>query len=286
MKRLGLSLLLAGLLAGEVAAQDVNVAQSTVTQYVDVDRNDAWVNINKAFLFTPKNADQSQCLYLHNQNTTSSHTITLGVFQTGDSQITTFTGQTDHYIQIALTGSTLAQNVSVTVGPLATKAVFFRSVAAARVAMNFSGSTTQAGSPDNVDLFIVQTTQPNCGVSAPTPSALGLPTQSQIPLNSFGTSGVNIAQTVTLAGIAGQQVRLSAIDAFCSAGTAQIIVQDNGVTIWQSPATEVGITRDRIAWSPPLTASVGNPMSVQVTACGAGNTSSLALEMDRYPLAP
>jgi hypothetical protein len=164
MRRWLLGALLACVVAGQAAAQDTSI--TTPSLYLDIDRNNAWANINKVYTFNPRNPDQSQCLYVHNQNPTSAHTITIAVFQTGDSQVTSYTGNTDRYIQVTLSGTTTPSAVTLTTGALATQSLYWRSVASARVAIQISGSTTQAGSPDNVDLFVVQTTQTNCGAGA------------------------------------------------------------------------------------------------------------------------
>src|SRR5258708_23913831 len=57
---------------------------------------------------------------------------------------------------------------------------FTQSTAAAKDAIKFSESTTQAGSPDTADVFIVQTTSGTCGSALVSPIILLFGTNSSV----------------------------------------------------------------------------------------------------------
>lgn len=138
-------------------AQDTPVR--VVNSYGDIARNRAWSDMNRVFLVTPANPDQSECIYFHNQNTTSAHSFTFTVFQTGDIQVVDFTNNQDRWSSVSVVGT------SSPVPALTTTSVFVHANAAAKIAFSFSGSTLQAGSPDLADIWIVQTTANTCGPS-------------------------------------------------------------------------------------------------------------------------
>lgn len=138
-------------------AQDTPVR--IVGSYGDITRSRAWSDMNRVFIITPASPDQSVCMYFHNQNTSSSHTFTFSTFQTGDTQVVDYSNNTDRWNSVSVVGT------SSPVPALTTNAVFIHANAAAKIAFVFSGSTLQAGSPDNADVWIVQTTANTCGPS-------------------------------------------------------------------------------------------------------------------------
>lgn len=154
-------------------AQDTPVR--VVNSYGDIARNRAWSDMNRVFILTPANPDQSECIYFHNQNTTSSHTFTFTVSQTGDKQVTDFSNNQDRWNSVSVVGTFSP------VAALTTTSVFVHANAAAKIAFVFSGSTLQAGSPDLADVWIVQTTANTCGPSLLTQGI-------QDPCNSLSVS--------------------------------------------------------------------------------------------------
>ena len=99
--------------------------------------------------------------------------------------------------------------------------------------------------------------------------------------NSSATSGANAAQTVTIAAISGQRVRLYSLDGFTNAGNSQITVKDGTTVIWLSSTTFLSSTQTSRTWTTPLEATPGNLMSVATSAAGGGNTATINIQADQ-----
>jgi len=106
--------------------------------------------------------------------------------------------------------------------------------------------------------------------------------QQRGPLNSVATSAANAAVTTTIAAAASTRPHLYRVDAYCSAGTAQLTVADGATTIWQTPAAAVGTTMFTTTWPTPLTGSVNTNMTITLGTCGVGNTGTLIVQADRW----
>jgi hypothetical protein len=100
-------------------------------------------------------------LYIHNQNPSNQHTYTLNAFQTGNQAVTDYTNNTDHWNTLAVVGTPSP------VAALTTNSLYLHANAAAYVALQFAGAATAAGSPDNADIWLVQTTAQSCGAVNP-----------------------------------------------------------------------------------------------------------------------
>jgi hypothetical protein len=115
----------------------------------------------QTYILTPQTPDYGFCVSIVNNNPTSAHTFTVSAFQSGDSNVVDYSHNTGRYASLALVG--LPSPV-----PAATTNTFFvRSNGAAKIAFVFAGASTQAGSPDTVDIFAVQTTAVGCGTVNP-----------------------------------------------------------------------------------------------------------------------
>lgn len=103
--------------------------------------------------------------------------------------------------------------------------------------------------------------------------------------NNFQVSAANTINTLSYAAVAGTRLLIRNVDAYSSAGTCQLtITSPAGVTtLWQSRTDEVLSTaRLRVEWPEPgLAGTVGDTIRVEVSACGAGNTSTLIVSQDR-----
>lgn len=106
--------------------------------------------------------------------------------------------------------------------------------------------------------------------------------QNGTVLNSRATGATNTAVVATLGAVSDQRAHLYQIEGICSAGTANILVQDGGTTIWSSTAAEVTTTRFVKTWTPGLTGSVNTAMTITLSACGVGNTGTLTVAADRW----
>src|SRR5208337_4541309 len=144
--------------AGPALSQDQYVSTGG-SSYVDIVRGAAWgsYSFNRVFLFTPLSPDQRFCLFVANNNPTNSHTFSLAVFQTGDRQVTNYSNNQGRFIQDTVQG---------TPSPVAAASMtsaYVHANAGAEIALIFSGSAAAGGSPDTVDVFVVQTTAESCG---------------------------------------------------------------------------------------------------------------------------
>ena len=150
------------LAAPAFAQQDIQVIGGT-NPYVIIGRNINWAgsgpgNLNNNFIFSPIDPNEGFCLFLANKNTTSAHSVSVSVTQTGDPSLKTFIGQSGRWFNVPTT-TTFPTSVpsSTTVG------INYKTTASANVTVSFSGATAQAGSPDTLDIFAVQTNQSSCG---------------------------------------------------------------------------------------------------------------------------
>lgn len=124
--------------------------------------NVAWSTLaNQTYVMAPLGADYGFCVSLVNNNPTSPHTFNVAAFQSGDSNVIDYSHNTGRFASLAVVGtpSPIAANT--------TQTFFVRSNGAAKIAFQFTGATTQAGNPDTVDIYAVQTTAPGCGTVNP-----------------------------------------------------------------------------------------------------------------------
>ena len=183
MKKFFLIFLFLVSFVAQANAQDLQLA--THSRYLDLRRGGAWgtSDVNRVFIFSPLDADQSMCIFIANNNPTNSHTITLSVFQTGDTQVADYSNNTGRWI---------ADTIQGTISPVAAgsmNSAFVHSNAAARVALAFSGSAAAGGSPDTADIFLVQTNATSCGPVQSGNSISSLNSKSFVPGGSLPGSG-------------------------------------------------------------------------------------------------
>lgn len=99
------------------------------------------------------------------------------------------------------------------------------------------------------------------------------------------TGAADTAVTVTLAAGAAERGHLYKVTARCSAGTSALTVQSpSGTTIWSTATGAVGTTNVTEAWSTGLTGATNTAIVVTLATCGVGNTGTLAVQGDRYPV--
>lgn len=144
------------------AQVDINVFPGH-QPYVQLGKNLVWGSVgvggaNNYFIFSPLNPDQRYCGFIINNNPTSAHSYTLSAWQTGDPNQSTFLNNiSGRWIQDTVQGN------SGLVNALSTVSFYVHANAAARIAISLTASTTQAGNPDTLDFFAVQTTSESCG---------------------------------------------------------------------------------------------------------------------------
>lgn len=258
-----------------------------------------WANGNLVWIFKPINPHVSIYIFIRNQNPSSAHTQqTVTVWQTPFSHdiAPTLRQNSSRWTQ-----DTLIQNSTVNAscnavalsndsspGASGLGSCYVVTVFAAQVAIQITGAVTQAGSPDNFDLSIVQETgvpagqTPSSSTSNLAPTPVTGPLQPATTLNSQTTSGANAAlQKQVAQAVPGQRVYLFAIAVQASAAaTCGITVRDGigSTVIWTSDASFVTTSVRTLTWFPGLASSVGNGLEVDVSACGTGVTSTLDVQ--------
>jgi len=165
MKKILQSLLLLLAAVPALAQQDINIVGGT-SPYIVIGRGLNWSgsgfgNIQNNFIFTPTGPDVGFCLFLANNNPSSSHSVTVAVSQNGDPALKSFNGFQGRWNTVP-TSSTFP----ITVAANSVSGINYKTSASANIVVTFSGTSAQAGSPDTVDVFAVQTTQSSCGALA------------------------------------------------------------------------------------------------------------------------
>jgi len=146
------------LAASSARSQTPDLYLNPGSAYVDVGRGIPWgTSFNRTYVLVPNSPNSSVCVYVVNNNPTSSHTFTLAVAQSADPRVTNFSSNLGRFQSAPVQGSPSP----VAAGTMTS--AFVVSTAAAEIALQFSGSSPQAGSPDTADLFMVQTSNSSCG---------------------------------------------------------------------------------------------------------------------------
>ena len=99
--------------------------------------------------------------------------------------------------------------------------------------------------------------------------------------NSSTTSGANSAQTIAVAAVAGQRVRVMRIDAYTSAGTSTLSIEQGSTVIWQGASAALTTSLTTLDWTKPLERAPGTALNVKTTAAGGGNTVTVNLQADQ-----
>jgi hypothetical protein len=248
LKRL---LLLLALLCGVASAQQ-DISINLIGPYADFTRGAVWGasgagNIQNAYIFPPLTPQSLTCVYIANNNPTSAHPFTLQFLYTGDPTLSRYytagtTGQGHWKIVSTIADTVLANGINN---------YSFSSPGAARGAVLITGTSTQTGSPDTADIYIVQTTT-SCGQAAINVSA-GTP----INCNQSATATVATGTTALLVAAPpiGQFIRVCAYAVSGNVGGSAAPVQfangtagtcaTAGTTLWLLDMTTGGFDYDQ-----------------------------------------
>jgi len=111
------------------------------------------------------------------------------------------------------------------------------------------------------------------------PAGQNLAPSAQPPAvsNSEAVSSTNASVQVSVTA-AFVQASIFSVSARCSAGTAGLTIKNGSTQIWSSGATEVGTTTFRFQWNPGLASTLGQALTVTLTACGTGNTGTIDVQ--------
>lgn len=108
------------------------------------------------------------------------------------------------------------------------------------------------------------------------------PVQRGTIQNSRLVSAANAAVSYTLAAAAAQSGHVYRIEARCSAGTSNLLLSIAAVTVWDTGATEVGVTNFVRDFPTAITGGANQAVVVTLATCGVGNTGTLMVQGDRY----
>jgi hypothetical protein len=100
--------------------------------------------------------------------------------------------------------------------------------------------------------------------------------------NTEQTSAANASVSKSIAALASVRAHVFSVSARCSAGTANLVVLDGATQIWSTAAAEVTTTTFRFQWNPGLAGSMGNGMTITLSACGAANTGTLDVQSSQF----
>jgi hypothetical protein len=194
------------------SGQAVDIRLGSIGPYNDLVRGATWGstgvgNSDNSYIFPPTNPQEQTCVYMSNNNPTSSHTFTITFRYSGDPKVT-------GYLSNNGTQEGRWKNVQVisdTILAGSTNNYSFSSPGAAWAQVQISGSSTQTGSPDTVDIYIVQTAT-NCGtgtININAPASCANSASLSVPSTS--------TEVIVAAPAAGQYVHICAISLTFSA---------------------------------------------------------------------
>lgn len=202
-------------------------------------------SLNDVWVFSPMDPHQGLCLFMTNRHPSSQTTLTLNVYQSGDSNALRYTGNEYRFRQDSIQGTMSP------IAPRSTNTVFVQTSAAARVAVQVTGSS--GGGP--VDFYAVQTNAGTCGpVSGGTTYVQGSQSvgtsATSNPVVIGGVDLNNIVQTAVL-GAGGGTYSLFAVNpVLCVSGSV--------------PTTETLATSQTQIWNITLANPSGNAITVTI----------------------
>lgn len=142
---------------GAAAAANPDRTVSGASYYVTLASSLPWNQLSANYIFTPESPNVGICLFIENQNPTSSHSLTVTAFQTGNPSLSGYAGQTAYWAADQVQGAP----ASIPAGSV--KAAYIETTGAAQVAILVANTTTASGTPDTANIFAVQTAAANCG---------------------------------------------------------------------------------------------------------------------------
>lgn len=217
MKKIILALLL--LLSFSIANAQIDVhVYPGKNSYVTLAKSAVWGSsglggANNYFLFQPLNSDNSECVFIFNNNPTNAHPFVLTFWQTPDPSVTAFLNNANgRWTLVQSQAISSSSGNQFTVNASSSIGVYVKNNGAALFAVSITGSGSLGGSPDTADVIAVQTTQSGCAGSSPS----NLQLQGNVN-GAFGnasgvwplvqcdnTTSQTVAQTTTVTLVGGQ----------------------------------------------------------------------------------
>jgi hypothetical protein len=178
------------LLCSLSSGQAVDIKFNSIGPYNDLVRGAAWGstgvgNTDNSYIFPPTNPQETTCIYVSNNNPSSSHTFTITFRYSGDPRVTGYISPPSQQSRwknvFTKTDTVLASS---------TNNYSFSSPGAAWAQVQISGTSTQTGSPDTADIYLVQSSA-GCGTA--TINATG-----QVPCPAASTFSGVLSGTIGL----------------------------------------------------------------------------------------
>lgn len=100
--------------------------------------------------------------------------------------------------------------------------------------------------------------------------------RGQLGNGEFAEGAADTAVSVSVTGVGSQRALIYLVNAFCSAGTATLTIDEDAVDVWKTPVDGVGTTLFSQPFLPSLTAAgAGATLTATLSSCGAGNTGTI-----------
>lgn len=157
MKKIFAAIFSIALVVAQAAGAGPDIPLNGSTFYVPIAQSLAWSAFNQTYVMTPITPSAGVCIFVTNDNPTSSHSFSVSMFQTGNPSLVSYHGFTQFWnpVQIFNSPSSVAANATVS--------FYANTTAAASIAVIFSGASSAAGSPDTAEIFLVQSDAGTCG---------------------------------------------------------------------------------------------------------------------------
>lgn len=163
-------------------AQDVRVNCYTESCQVTPTGGISWANANLTFIFAPISPRVSIYIYIHNNNTSSAHTSqTISVYQTpfGVGVAPSLSANADKWVQDSVQQNATAGASCSSVnaaspsspGASGLGSCMVMATFSTQIAVKISGAAAQSGSPDTLDLAIVQVPEQSMSGSSGSPGS-------------------------------------------------------------------------------------------------------------------
>ncbi len=154
IQRIGLEMILALFSAPLICATDIPVFPTGPVFQLN---NLVWgqsgpIGFNNNFFFTPLNQNESVCVFVYNNNTTSAHGFSMSIAVTGNPSSTKPSDGT--WQNVASTGGS---QIIAPPSPGSGGGIGTSVSGASQISIGFTNSSTQAGSPETANITISQT---------------------------------------------------------------------------------------------------------------------------------
>lgn len=218
------------LLCASVAVAQIDIPITAIGPYRDLARNVTWANvgqgsINNNYVLTPAFSNEGFCVYLQN-NDTSSHSVNVAYFGTGDQTVTQYTGNTSKWVPAGPSGTVVTAASSTSIQ-------FVRVQGVAKFVVSISTGTAAGTVTATVAESLNGTA---CGGILASGQLCPI-TSSNTPITSTGTSVITLLNNIPGQRVYVCGVIINAAVAYTAPGTIKIQWGSSGTCT--SPGNDV-----------------------------------------------